>query len=319
MSENLITLIDETNAITGTDWMANSMSASRWHQCDRAMWLKYHNARNPNLPGRIGRLMRFGHIMEPVFCEWLYKVGIEVVNRESKTSIGLIDGMAFIDDAWWLVEFKTANDRNFKKIAKAQNLADSKPEYYAQTQLYMHHSPELSKKDNRLEKCLFFVMNKNDHSLYIEVVDYDSNYAEQQAARIEQLKVEERLPPQTVEDWQCKFCDYKGICKDTEVPYPSCGTCASWSPDGCKFGDQECERHVYHPDLMELVGYNYTDVDQNNMAIQYGEFWNGGAHIKQSQKGAVFTSRELYAMTQEQREDETLLNIVNKLGASVEC
>lgn len=274
-------VIDKAMAENQTHRPINSISASMWSECDRKMWLSLRRASPQWVEPKTQRTFDIGHALEECIVKWLETSGVKVGMRESAlknsygTSLGHIDGIAVLPDGYQLLEMKTANDRRFKDWLK-NGVPDN---YFAQVQLYMHHSPQLSKSGNQLTKALFVVINKNTSELHTEEVHYEKPYASLQTERIEGLIASDAYP-QPEPSFKCRFCDHQDVCEGKVLPEIDCRTCANvsvnngvfecaYSHDGC---ETPCERHIMHPQLMEGMGFKMIDVDGSVPLVEYEHF-----------------------------------------------
>ena len=117
-----------------------------------------------------------------------------------------------------LLEIKTMNDKNFKKMKK-DGVKISKPVYYAQQQIYM--------RKLKLTRAIFIAVNKNDDSIYIERVKLDKGFADDLERKAEYVVLQERPPEKQFEaTWfECKFCDARTTCHGNEPVQKNCRTC----------------------------------------------------------------------------------------------
>lgn len=246
------------------------------------MWFQFRHVKAPAFKQETLRTFRIGHALEDLLCEWL---GREVHMREAKLlnrwggTLGLIDGMFKDGDEFFLLENKTANDKRWKEMARK----GIPPEYLAQVQLYMHSSDQLSSKGNKLTKCMFVVFNKNTSEIFTEIVEYNPVFALAQYERIHDVMDSEAVPYANVEA-HCNWCDYRTFCNgDGEVPTVSCRTCANVSMSSgqfvCEHGTTACERHIFHPQVMALSGYELVSADQATNTIHYKTMSNGLAGL----------------------------------------
>ena len=299
------------------------LTASRWKPCDRAMWFTLRNASTTYIKPATQRIFNVGHALEPLMIRYLEMTGAKIHKREAELlnrwgkPLGHIDGMVEIDGQFYLLEMKTANAKRFKEMQKT-----GLPSYYmAQVQLYMHHSNQLSKKGNRLTRCLFICMCKDDSAIHIEWVDYNPAYAESETERLHHIIECESLPEPTA-DFTCNFCDHKAVCQSDAEPAINCRTCANVSViDGaffCQHGTDTCDRHVFHPHLMGLSGHEVVSVDADKMIIDYGAFAMAPAGVKVEGK-ATFTSAE-YVLAQKTglTQDAILLETMGAFDATLE-
>jgi len=275
----------------------NSISASQWSECDRKMWLGLRRASPAYIEPKTQRTFDIGHALEECMIKWLETAGVKVAMREAAlkntygTSLGHIDGIAVFNDEFFLLEMKTANDRRFKDWLK-NGIPDN---YFAQVQLYMHHSSQLSQKGNQLKKALFVITNKNTSELHTEEVDYEKTYATLQTERIENIIASDSYPEPT-RSFKCRFCDHQKVCDGEALPEIDCRTCANVSVnDGvfeCPHGSEPCEKHIMHPQLMEGMGYKMVSVDGSIPLVEYENFAMAEPGVKHATK-PVFNSYEM--------------------------
>ena len=255
----------------------NSISASMWSDCDRKMWLTLRRASPRYIEPQTQRTFDIGHALEECMVKWLETAGIKVGMREAAltntygTSLGHIDGIAVAGGEFYLLEMKTANNQRFKNWLKT-GVPDN---YFAQVQLYMHHSHQLSAKGNQLTKALFVVVNKDTSEIHTEEVEYDKPYAMMQTERIENIIASDAYPAPSP-SYKCRFCDHQAVCEGKVLPEIDCRTCAHVSVvDGrfkCPHGDTPCDKHIMHPQLMEGMGFKMIEVDGSIPLVEYEHF-----------------------------------------------
>lgn len=301
-----------------------SISASRWHECDRKMWLDLRRATPVKIDPRTQRTFGIGHALENTMVEWIEGTGVKVVKREAGmknqygTSLGHIDGMLWYPAGdFHLLEMKTAKHKRFQTWMR-QGVPDN---YFAQVQLYMHHSNQLSQRGNKLQKATFVVVNKDTSELHTEEVEYDRVYAQLQTERIENLIATDNLPSKT-ESYKCKFCDQRGICLEGQPAQMDCRTCAHVSVDEngqfvCPFGTELCDNYVMHPQLMELQGYTMHGIDSQTFVIDYGDFALGPKGAKHPDKPTYFHSEFQLAQQSGLLHDENVQSIKQDFDATL--
>ena len=293
--------IDKAMAADQKHRAVNSISASMWSECDRRMWLSLRRASPQWVEPQTQRTFDIGHALEECMVKWLETAGVKIGMREAAlknsygTSLGHIDGIAVLPDGFQLLEMKTANDSRFKAWLKT-GVPDN---YFAQVQLYMHHSAQLSAKGNQLTKALFVVINKNTSELHTEEVHYEKPYAQMQTERIEGLIASDAYPAPTT-SYKCRFCQHQSVCEGKTLPEIDCRTCANvsvndgkfecpYSTDGC---ETPCDKHIMHPQLMEGMGFKMVNVDGSVPLVEYDHFCMaapGAAHPAKP----VFNSYEM--------------------------
>ena len=203
------------------------------HECSRYLWYTFRWCYQDIIEARMRRLFNRGHREEKQVIKLLNYVGVEVHSQQTEVVFvhghvkGHCDGVALgvieAPKTDHLLEIKTMNDSNFKKLCK-QGLQASKPQYYIQANCYATAM--------KLKRILFWATNKNDDHIYIERLETDKSFAADQLRKAESIILSEN-PPNRLSDnpnfFQCKWCSAYNIChKDGQVQK----SCRS-----CKYGD----------------------------------------------------------------------------------
>jgi len=280
----------------------NYLGASAWSSCDRVMWLKFRKAIHSTISQQLQRTFDLGHACEPIMIKHLRDSGIEVGLCEAEITgkfgqvLGHVDGVIKISDgSMMLLEMKTANDSRFKDMMK-NGLPDY---YYAQIQIYMHHSDQIVKSVPKLTSCHYMILNKNTSELYEFAVNYDPEYAAQETSRLHDV-IESEAMPAGNKSYKCNFCDARYFCSRMDsdplvLPEIGCGTCANVSiVNGrmeCPNGNKVCDDHIIHPQIMEQLGYEYVSANPATMMIEYKDFVIAPKGIKHNHK-PTYTSIE---------------------------
>ena len=204
--------------------------------CARELWFSFRWFVKPKFIGRILRLFNRGHLEEPRLVALLLMIGCVVwqVDDNGKqyrikgykghaggSLDGVVRGLLEVEGAA-LTEFKTHNDKSFKKVVK-EGVRKSKPEHFVQMQIYMGKYG--------LSWGLYMAANKNDDDLHAELIKFDPNTFDHYDLRFG-LIIDSKDPPariSTTPGWyECKFCDYSGVCHGNDQPERNCRTCR-WS------------------------------------------------------------------------------------------
>lgn len=288
-------------------------------RCLRAIWYGFRWAKTPHFDGRMIRLFETGQLAEARFVKELRGLGATVMEADEDGKqfnfsdfaghfSGSCDGVAEnIPDieGWTLLEFKTHGDKSFKWLEK-NRLAAAKPEHRDQMILYMGYLG--------LDKGLYLAANKNDDSIYSEVVEFDP-------ARFEYLKemalsvITATSPPLRISDdtecFDCKYCDYTDICHGNKVPEVNCRTCAHSTPDTEDGGwicekkqmkfDIEiqrvgCNSHLYIPSLINFASAYHGSDDYVAYETPAGFKFANAERKVQTEYGAAYMSTEIYIM-----------------------
>jgi hypothetical protein len=290
--------------------------------CNRAHWYSFHWAKPAQFSGRLYRLFQSGHLQEPRVLKDLRAIGCKVEGIDPATGKqwsfseescghhfagnldGVITGVPGAPKTRHVLEIKTSSDKMFKVMLK-DGVQKSKPEHYAQMQIYMHWS--------KCDRALYFVVNKDNDEIYTERVEYDKAFA---LGLIEKSRaiIESNVPPARLSDdptwFECKFCDYQAICHGQDLPAVNCRSCAHSTPVMTGHGawtcgkyDSEipqdaqregCNGHIYIPILLERCA-RPVDGDESHVVYEMSNgarFTNGdpdefGEHISSKEIHAV--------------------------------
>lgn len=241
-------------------------------ECERQLWYTFRHVGREQFPGRVLRLFETGHLEERRFVKDLESIGIEVQDEDPMTGRqwaysafgghgrGHGDGVArgvpgFPENEWLLVEMKTHNGRSFARL-EAHGVMESKPQHYAQMQLYMHLGG--------YRHAIYVAKNKDNDDLYVETIPYHAEHAAALMSRWEGIIFAEEPPPKINDNPAippCKWCALREHCHGAEPALVNCRTCAharperdgSWSCQaGHRYGVATCRHHQYHPGLVPL-------------------------------------------------------------------
>lgn len=289
-------------------------ASSIGEQCERRLWMQFRWCEPKDAPdGRLFRLFRRGHLEEDALAKDLEAAGITILTVDTETMkqyelgaghfVCKIDGIARgVPEApkhWCVVEMKTMNEKSFKKLVK-DGVEKSNAKHYWQMQAGMHFSGD---HDSRMKKALYVAVNKNDDSIYTEVLDYVpamGKLIEEKIARV----VDVPTPPAragTRTSAVCRFCPMIDVCHSGKAPPVSCRNCVHSTPeaDGAwscakhkkalSLDDQlaACDQHLYIAGVLDSWADD-IEVDRDGNAVLYRikesgqEFWNGSGENARS-------------------------------------
>ena len=269
--------------------------------CELKLKYNFFWTKKPTFKPNILRLFETGQLQEQRISKELRTIGATVLDVNPETGKqwrfsehfghfgGSMDAVIEIDGVWYVGEYKTHNDKSFKELLK-KGVEKSKFQHFAQMQTYMRLS-------NGIEKALYFAVNKNNDEIYIEEVEYVPELAESLSKKAERIIFGGIMPGKlstTPDYFECKWCDFSGICHGEEIPLVNCRTCKNFSiieeNKFCSLRDEKiafedevqgCSTHIFNPDFMpgsfEFVG---EDVDGKGFqTVQYkrnGKFYFNG-------------------------------------------
>ncbi len=235
----------------GASIIGNDCAAYGWNTF---RWLKFEE-----FNGRMLRLFNRGHEEEHRFMRWLRLIGFEVHDLDPETKKqfrivgskghfgGSLDSLAKAPLRYqlpdWLVflgEFKTHNEKSYTKLAGKKDTMKSHP-------LEMRHGGDgvrKAKPQHYRQMCsygraynlgfgLYCAVNKETDELYFEIVELDFRQADDLFRKADSIVFSQVQTPkiaQTETFFDCKFCDFVGICHRKEAPVKNCRSCANAFP-----------------------------------------------------------------------------------------
>lgn len=163
--------------------------------CERKIWYEYNGVpKSDQIDGKTWRIFGRGHTMETQIVRWLQKVGFEITDEEDGKQLGFknediaghIDGLVTKSphsdvSAPCILEIKTVGNNSFKKM-ESKGIEYSRPEYYAQINLYMHF---MGYTEN---PGMFVVLNSDNMKLYVEMIDYNESVVEDLLNKARKIK-----------------------------------------------------------------------------------------------------------------------------------
>lgn len=212
-------------------------------KCAREIWYGFRWAAKERFEGRMLRLFERGQLEEPRFMGYLTAIGCKIWETDPSTGDqwrikfagghggGSADGIGqgipdLPPDTPFLAECKTHNLKSYKALTK-EGLCQSKPEHFAQTQIY---TVRLG-----LPAALYMGVCKDDDSLHLELIQPNPNFVATLIDKGERIVAAEE-PPRRIsdnpgfyycKDFKCKFYD---ICFKSVKPEVNCRTCRFSKP-----------------------------------------------------------------------------------------
>jgi hypothetical protein len=293
--------------------------------CERYLWYVFRFCCRKRFDGRMYRLLETGDKEEERIVQDLRNIGctVHVIDEETGEQFavqaigghffghldGCVLGVKEAPKTWHVLECKTHNDKSFNGLTK-KGIKWSKPQHYAQMQIYMHLSG--------MTRALYFAVNKNTDELYAERVRYNQEEAEGLVERAKEI-IFATNPPERISTrsdfFECKWCDAREICWGSEraLPVPSinCRQCCHATPtlDGnacwkCEkhkkqlsLEDQNkaCGSHLCLPGLIHFAHPTDSGTEWIEFENNYGEkFWH--CNWRPDPGGCRFTTKELISL-----------------------
>jgi CRISPR/Cas system-associated exonuclease Cas4 (RecB family) len=279
--------------------------------CLRQHWYSFRWSKPAEFSGRLYRVFQSGHLQEPRVYDDLKAIGCTLYDTDPVTgrqwtfteptsgghfqgnADGIVTGLPQAPKSPHILEIKTASAKMFAEMQKS-GVKKAKPEHYAQMLMYMKWSID-QYKENGCHKAIYIVVNKDNDDIYTERLEFDK--IEAQAVIDKALAVIAATEPpvgisQDPSWYECKFCDYHSICHGTDVPAPTCRSCAHVTPEmdgkarwSCSVHQKDlpvmnqrtgCDSHRYIPILLAKFAKPVDMVDAG-VVYQMGDkqFING--------------------------------------------
>lgn len=231
-------------------------------KCGRDIWYGWRWHTKPHFSGRLMRLFNRGHLEEARFIAMLLSIGVQVFQQDENGNQfriselnghfgGSGDGVGvgvpdLAPGSAALLEFKTHNDKSFAKLAgknwakfvsamidpklppeafEGEGVREAKPEHYVQMQTYM--------RKMGIPVALYAAVNKNDDSIYMELVMLDTRIADEFLERGRKIVMLRTAPARISNSpgwYECKFCDHRPVCHLKAAPDRNCRSCAYSDP-----------------------------------------------------------------------------------------
>ena len=242
-------------------------------ECERALWYDFRWTTKAKFPGRVLRLFETGNREEERLVRNLRRTGATVVEVDPQSGRqfrvaahgghfgGSLDAVALdlieAPKTWHVVEFKTHAQKSFTDLT-AKKVRASKPQHYAQMQVYMLLT--------EISRAMYLAVNKNTDDLYVERIELDKAFASQLLEKAGRIIFAPNPPARINEDpawYQCRLCDHADVCHGREAAEINCRTCLHATPveggwhcvrhdKALSEADQRtgCVRHLYLPSLI---------------------------------------------------------------------
>lgn len=231
-------------------------------ECARELYYGFRWATDQRISGRGLRLFNRGHLEEARFVAMFRTIGCKVWetdqhNKQYRVSLygghygsaidAVVEGIPEMPTIPILAEFKTHNNRSFRKIAgevdsygnillPTLGVKAGKIEHYAQFQQYLGFF--------HLSWCLYCAVNKDTDELYLELVPYDQHTDESYKERSHRIIFAREAPPRISNNpafWLCRNCDHRKVCHSNATPDFNCRSCAASDP--LEDGTWWCKTH----------------------------------------------------------------------------
>ncbi len=241
--------------------------------CERALWYDFRWTTRSQFSGRILRLFETGQLEEELLVRNLRSTGATVLEVDPESGRqwrveahnghfgGSLDAVAIglmeAPKTWHGVEFKTHGAKSFRELA-AKGVALSKPQHWAQMQIYMHLTG--------IVRAMYVAVCKDTDELHIERLSADPQAAALLMDKAQRIIAAKNPPSRISEDpawWECRFCDHHPVCHEGAAAEITCRSCLHATPvEGawhCARFDRgldraaqrnACAKHLFIPGLV---------------------------------------------------------------------
>lgn len=224
----------------------------RWHlgasiigrPCDRYLYGVFHWWKKSTASGRKLRLFQRGKDEEKQMNYLLRGIGFEVEEVNPATGKqwvssflnghfgGSSDGIIKFPQSWnipgrFIPEYKTSKTgATFTNLAKSGGIERNKEEHFVQQSVYGY--------GNKIGYGVYLAVNKNDDDLICEVTKLSIEKAEAAIRRAENIittdYVPAMIPGAKSTYFQCKMCDFHGVCHEGDKIEKNCRSCIHSEP-----------------------------------------------------------------------------------------
>lgn len=212
--------------------------------CSRRLFSIFRWFKKEDYSGRMLRLFQVGHNAEPRFISYLRGIGFKVYERDQNTGKqfrisacnshygGSLDGKCEAPERYqiseqliFLNEFKTNGTGAGFTNVEIKGVDREKPKHFAQMCQYGFME--------KLKYALYIIENKNDSELIVKIVELDWQLGEILVKKAADIISSNIPPPKIAENpafFECKWCNYAGICWNGEAVEINCRSCKHASP-----------------------------------------------------------------------------------------
>ena len=268
--------------------------------CERKLWYSFRHAKTSSFDAVTLKRFEDGHRTEDLLIARLRKIdGLEIHDRDHNNpsrQIGVSDfgghfsghldfvvqGLIQAPKTWHVGEVKCSEKwtdiAKFKaSVGEKNTLLKFSETYYGQAQCYMHYLG--------LERHWTVVASPGGRQWDACRTDYDPAHAMRLRAKAERVIFGSDAPSRIggPTDYRCRFCDFRAICHEQELPERACRGCihatalreGGWKCEaGHAFGTV-CGDHRYVP---SMLNGEQMDVRGGNVVYRFRKD-DGGEYV----------------------------------------
>lgn len=219
------------------------------HECSRYLWYVFRWCDSTIPEGRVLRLFNRGHREEARYIEYLNGIGAKVWTHDTSQPIkpdgsypqfrmkevnghfgGSLDAAIQLPERYLineviLGEFKTNGTGKGFTETRDLGMQINKHQHFGQMSCYG--------KAYGFKWGAYFITNKNDDDLEIQIIKLDWNLAAQLTTKAEKIIRSKEPPPKLSLDptfWKCVYCNMEPICHKGKKPQINCRSCKNAMP-----------------------------------------------------------------------------------------
>jgi hypothetical protein len=319
--------------------------------CDRKLWNSFRRVKLPKFGAKTLYNFQDGHYSEELTAQRLKRIpGIKLITHTSSgEQIGFTDhgghfrghedgeitGIEQAPNKPHVWEHKCVSGKVFNRFESLKEKLDSGDvlenwnfKYYIQAQLYMHYS----KRDRH-----YLTVALAGSREYAAVrTRANKTMAKNQIERAKDIIVSDSPAikiSESPQNFECKYCDYSGLCHGTEKPLISCRTCihsfavtegsgGRWYCEKFKTfitpadENKECNSHLIIPNLISNIA-EFSSANCEAETITYinratGEEFTNGKGLDH------FTSEEILRTPNNMLGDSVVNDLKETFNAKIE-
>lgn len=200
-------------------------------ECRRKIWYVFRWVKPAEFDAKQMRVFDAGEWHEQRVKEILRKLGLEISEECSTDGLpllvsrcnghlgGKLDGIIPFEAANLLLEVKSANDAEFKRIVK-NGVIKEKPKHYSQMCTYCD--------EYKLDAMLYICLNKNTEEWHVECLEPNAKRAEQMTIKAQAI-IDTDMPPgkgnNDATSKMCTGCNFNAICHSGAPAAKNCRSC----------------------------------------------------------------------------------------------
>lgn len=195
------------------------------HSCDRYIWLNKLPELKYEIDFKTSYIFDMGNATESFLLESIKLLGdVEILDTQTELKLpyveGHVDGIIKINgDDLYILEAKSMKKEYFTKLEK-KGVFETHFSYWIQCQIYLYIAIKILNQP--IKGVILLVMNKNDSSLYQEIINLSEDQAPLFVDKAKRLFDMQEMPlglysANEMPNFQCIRCFFKDFCYNKNV------------------------------------------------------------------------------------------------------